>query len=153
MAISFDLEAVSAAPAAHAFGVVSDLRCWDAFNGVVLVGPARALRVGDRVDVSLRVMRRDIRSGCRVCTVVEPRLDAAGTVEIRAIDGPFEAVVVGTVTPTGGGCAMRLEVSGVGRGAARMLEGPVDYVLRHWAAHQLRHLLVLVEAEPSAVTV
>ena len=148
MAISFDLEAASDVPAEHAFELVSDLRSWDDFGGVVLVGPERMLRVGDHIDITLRVMRREICSGCTVCAVAPPRDGAAGSVELRAVDGPFDAVVVGTITPTDDGCAMRLEVSGVGRGAARLLEPPVDYVLRHWAGHQLRHLLALVAKEP-----
>ena len=141
MAISFDLDARSAARPLVVFGVMADLRSWDDFGGVALVGPQRRLQVGDRVDAALRVMRQDIRCGCLVRTLAPPSDERAGRVEIRTVDGPFEAVVEASVSAAQLGSDLRVQVHGVGRGAARLLEGPVDYVLQHWANHQLRHLL------------
>ncbi len=147
MAISLDIDARSAAPPGVVFRTVADLRCWDDFAGVTLAGPARRLVLGDRVDARLRVMRQDLTCGCEVRALSAPSDRRGGVVELRSIDGPFDAVVVGTVSAAPGGSDLRVEVHGVGRGPARVLEGPVDYVLQHWARHQLRHLLARAAEE------
>src|SRR5438046_1157947 len=146
MAISFELEAHSDVPVDQVFRTIADLRSWDDFAGVTLVGPERTVAPGDRIDVRLRVMRREIRSGCVVRTVDEPTSTQPGYVDIRSVDGPFDSRMIGLVTPASIGCELRVEVYGVGRGAARMLERPVDLVMQRWAAHQLRHLLTLAAA-------
>jgi hypothetical protein len=92
-------------------------------------------------------MRQDITCGCEVRSLNAPTDRRAGVLELRSIDGPFDAVVVGTVSTAPGGTDLRVEVHGVGRGAARLLEGPVDYILQHWARHQLRHLLARAAEE------
>lgn len=143
MAISFELHAHSEAPVAHVFRTISDLRHWDEFGGVVLAGPDRSVTTGDRIDIRLRVMRRDIQSTCEVRTVDEPFGDQPGYVDIRSVDGPFDSRMIGTARMSGDGCDLSVEVYGIGRGAARMLERPVDLVMRQWAAHQLRHLLAI----------
>jgi hypothetical protein len=143
MAISFELQAHSDVPAEHVFRTIADLRSWDAFGGVSLLGPDRIVAAGDRIDVRMRVMRRDIRSGCVVRTVTEPDGDEAGFVDIRSVDGPFDSRMVGHALPRPDGCDLSVEVYGIGRGAARILEGPADLVMQRWAAHQLRHLLEL----------
>ena len=147
MAISLDIDARSAAPPAVVFRTVADLRSWDDFAGVSLLGPARPLVAGDRVEARLRVMRQDIICGCAVRSVSAPTDVRSGVVELRSIDGPFEAVVIGSVASAPGGSDLRVEGDGVGRGAARLLEGPVDYVLQQWARHQLRHLLARAAEE------
>ena len=152
MAISFELAAHSDAPAEHVFRTVADLRSWDDFGGVVLVGPDRAVTVGDRIDIRLRVLRRDIQAGCVVRTVDEPTRTSPGYVDLRSVDGPFEARMTGLATPTANGCDLTVEVSGIGRGAARFLENAVDLVMQRWAAHQLRHLLAVAAKAPVLAT-
>jgi len=152
MAISFDLQAQSDAPVEHVFRTIADLRSWDDFGGVVLVGPDRAVTVGDRIDIRLRVLRRDIQAGCVVRTVDEPTRAQPGYVDIRSVDGPFEARMTGLATPTARGCELTVEVSGIGRGAARLLENAVDLVMQRWAAHQLRHLLAVAAKVPELAT-
>ncbi|MEY2421076.1 MAG: hypothetical protein QOI95_1143 [Acidimicrobiaceae bacterium] len=151
MAISFELQAHSEAPADHVFRTIADLRSWDAFAGVVLVGPERTVTVDDRIDVRLRVVRRDIRMGCIVRSVDEPTHDTAGSVDLRSVEGPFDARMIGLATPTSTGCDVGVEVHGIGRGPARMLERPVEIVMRQWAAHQMRHLLDLATASSISV--
>lgn len=143
MAISFEMQAHSEAPADHVFRTIADLRSWQAFAGVVLVGPERTVAVDDRIDVRLRVVRRDIKMGCVVRAVDEPTHTKAGSVDMRSVEGPFDARMIGIATPTAAGCDLSVEVHGIGRGPARMLERPVEIVMRQWAAHQMRHLLAL----------
>jgi hypothetical protein len=146
MAISFEMQAHSEAPVHHVFRTIADLRSWDAFAGVVLAGPERTVTVDDRIDVRLRVVRRDIKMGCVVRTVEEPTHNKAGTVDIRSVEGPFDARMTGIATPTATGCDIGVEVYGIGRGPARMLERPVEIVMRQWATHQMRHLLEVAAA-------
>jgi hypothetical protein len=143
MAISFEMQAHSDAPVGQVFQTIADLRSWDAFAGVVLVGPERTVTVDDRIDVRLRVMRRDIQMGCVVSAVDEPTHDQAGSVDLRAVDGPFDARMIGLVAPAADGCDLSVEVYGIGRGPARLLERPVEVVMRQWATRQMRHLLAL----------
>jgi hypothetical protein len=145
MAISFELHAHSEASGDLVFHTLADLRNWDTFAGVVLAGPPREVSVDDRVDVRLRVMRRDIRMGCVVTAVDEPTPDTPGGFDVRSVEGPFDARVIGTATPTTIGCDIGVEIYGIGRGAAILLEAPVEIVMRQWATHQLRHLLGLAE--------
>lgn len=143
MAISFELQAHSELAVDDVFRTIADLRSWDDFAGVTLVGPDRTVVAGDRIEVRLRVMRRDIQSGCVVHTVTEPDGDRPGFVDIRSVDGPFDSRMIGHARPTATGCTLEVEVYGIGRGAARFLEAPVDLVMQRWAAHQLQHLLEL----------
>ncbi|MEY2432234.1 MAG: hypothetical protein QOC92_1959 [Acidimicrobiaceae bacterium] len=146
MAISFEIQAQSEAPVDHVFRTIADLRSWDAFAGVELVGPERTVTVDDRIDVRLRVVRRDIRMGCVVRAVDEPTHHKAGAIDIRSLEGPFDARMIGVATPTARGCEIGVEVHGIGRGPARMLERPVEIVMRQWAMHQMQHLLALAAA-------
>ena len=146
MAISFEMQASSEAPVDHVFRTIADLRSWNPFAGVVLVGPERTVAVDDRIDVRLRVVRRDIKMGCIVRAVDEPTHNKAGSVDLRSVDGPFDARMTGIVAPTADGCDLSVEVYGIGRGPARMLERPVEIVMRQWATHQMRHLLTLAAA-------
>ena len=148
MAISFELKAHSDVMVDHVFHTIADLRSWDPFVGVVLVGPQRIITVGDRVDVTMRVMGREIRSGCVVRSVEEPTPTQGGRVDIKSVDGPIDSRMIGVVIPTDSGCELSVEVHGIGRGAARMLERPLEVIMERWAAHQMRHLLAV-----AAVTV
>jgi hypothetical protein len=143
VAISFELQAHAEVPAGHVFDTIADLRSWDDFGGVVLIGPDRTVTAGDRIDVRLRVVRKDITAGCVVRSIDEPTRGTPGYVDIRSVEGPFDARMTGVATPIGDECDLRVEVSGIGRGAARFLENAVDLVMQRWAAHQLRHLLDL----------
>jgi hypothetical protein len=143
MAISFEMQAESEAPVDHVFRTIADLRSWAAFAGVEVLGPDRPVTVDDRIDVRLRIARREVRMGCVVRSVDEPTLATPGSVDLRSVDGPFDARMTGLVLPTETGCDLAVEVNGIGRGAARMLERPVEIVMRQWATHQMRHLLTL----------
>ena len=141
MAISFELQAHSDAAVHNVFRTFADLRSWDSFAGVVVLGPERTIVAGDRLDVCLRVVRRDITAGCVVRTVDEPTRRTPGYVDIRSVEGPFDARLSGTVTPVKKGCELCVQVDGVGRGPARFLETAVDLLMQRWATHQLNHLL------------
>jgi hypothetical protein len=147
MAISFELTGHSDVTVDQVFRTIADLRSWDAFVGVVLIGPQRMIATGDRLDVSVRVMGRDIRSGCVVRSVDEPTRSRGGRVDIKSVDGPIESRMIGMATPNGSGCDLSVEVHGIGRGAARMLERPVELIMQRWAAHQMRHLLAVAAAQ------
>src|SRR5437763_2928532 len=116
MAISFELQAHSPASAEHVFRTIADLRSWDEFGGVMLAGPDRPVTVGDRIEIRLRVLRRDIQSGCVVRTVDEPMRTQPGYVDLRSVDGPFDARMTGLATPARGGCDLTVQVHGIGRG-------------------------------------
>jgi hypothetical protein len=146
MAISFEMQARSEASVDKVFRTFADLRSWDAFFGVVLVGPQRAVTVGDRIHVRLQVVRHDLRMSCRVHAVDVPTATTAGSVDIRSVEGPFDARMIGVATPTPDGCDLGVEVHGIGRGPARMLERPMEIVMRQWATRQMRHLLTLASA-------
>jgi hypothetical protein len=150
MAISFELKAHSDVTVDHVFSTIADLRSWDAFVGVVLVGPQRIIAAGDRLEVSMRVMGREIRSGCVVHLVEEPTRTQAGRVDIKSVDGPIQSRMIGMAIPNGAGCDLSVEVHGIGRGAARMLERPVELIMERWAAHQMRHLLAVAAAPQRA---
>jgi hypothetical protein len=141
VAISFELQAHADVPVGAVFATIADLRSWDDFGGVVLAGPDRTVAAGDRIDVRIRVMRKDITAGCVVRAIDEPTRGTPGYVDIRSVEGPFDARMTGLATPFRGGCELSVEVAGVGRGAARFLENAVDLVMQRWAAHQLRHLI------------
>ena len=152
MAISFELQAYTTAPAEHVFQTMADLRGWGAYAGVVLVGPERALAAGDRVDARVRVLQRDIRLGCVIRSIEQPSRSRPGSVDIRSVDGPFDSRLTGVVAPTGNGCELQVEMHGIGRGAARVLERPMDLLMHHWASHQLTHLLARAEAAVAGAT-
>jgi len=144
MAIAFELQAHSDASIDQVFSTIADLRSWGSFAGVALVGPARPVMPGDRIDVRLKVVRKDIESACVVRTVDEPSHRQPGYVDVRSIEGPFDARMSGRATAAANGCDLSVEVHGIGRGAARFLEGPVEVIMHTWATHQLRHLLDVV---------
>src|SRR3954447_6856430 len=143
MAIAFGLQAHCDAPVDHVFRTLSDTRSWQTIAGVALVGPNRPVVRGDRVHARLRLLRRDITTSCIVEHIDEPTHDQPGSVEIRSTGGPFDAHMRGVATPNGDGCDLTVEVSSHGRGPARLLEGPLEIVMRGWGTRQLRHLVAL----------
>lgn len=153
MAISFELTAHSDAPVLQVFNTIADLRSWDAFVGVALRGPDRAIVAGDRLDVSLQVMRRELELGCIVRSLESPSRTQPAHVDIRSVDGPIDARMIGHAAPTTTGCDLTVEVHGIGRGPARILERPLELVMQRWASHQMRHLLkVAASAQRFATT-
>ena len=152
MAISFELHAHSDSPVEQVFHTFADLRSWDSFAGVVVLGPERVVVAGDRLDVKLRVVRRDLTAGCVVRTVDPPTRSTPGYVDIRSVEGPFDARLSGTVTPVRKGCDLCVQVDGVGRGPARFLETAVDLLMQRWATYQLNHLLQRAASPHAAAT-
>src|SRR5438477_6082745 len=125
MAMSFEMQVHSDLHAGHVFSTIADLRSWDTYAGVLVRGPERLVSTGDRVEISVKVMRREIQSGCLIRSVDEPLRAKPGRVDIVSVDGPFDSRMIGSVTPTKSGCDLMVEVYGIGRGAARMLERPL----------------------------
>jgi hypothetical protein len=147
MAISYELHAESAEPPARVFAAVVDLSRWDAYIGVRIRGPQRAVVAGDRVDVGVRVAGVDVQCSFFV-DVVEPPVDGrAGRVAMGATEGPVVGTVAGSVVGMDlGGSMLTVAVEGQGRGAVRFLERPLTVILAKWATHQTRHILALAAA-------
>jgi hypothetical protein len=143
MAIAFSLQAHCDAPVDHVFRTLSDTRRWATIGGVELVGPSRPVVPGDRIDARLRVLRRTVLTSCVVRRVNEPTSHQPGQVDIRSTRGPFDARMTGLATPSATGCDLSVEVRGHGRGSARLLEGPLEVLMRGWGSRQLRHLVAL----------
>jgi hypothetical protein len=147
MAISYELHAESAEPVARVFDAVVDLSRWDAFMGVRVQGPQRAVAVGDRIDIGLRVATVDIQCAFFVDVVELPVEGRAGRVAMGAVEGPVVGTVAGSVVGTAaGGSMLTVSVEGQGKGPVRFLERPLTVILSKWAVHQTRHILALARA-------
>jgi hypothetical protein len=149
MAISFELTAHTDASVTHVFDTIADLRSWNEFLGVRLRGPERRITAGDRINATLRVMRLQIQLGCIVRSVDEPSGRQPAHVDIRSIEGPIDARMIGHATPSAAGCDLKVEIYGIGRGPAAILERPVELIMQRWAAHQMRHLLSVAASSRS----
>lgn len=147
MALQISLNGQSARPAGATFECVTDLRLWDSYAGVSMQGPAGMIAVGDRVDITLAVGRQ-IRCGMRVDAVARPHGVTPGVVVVRSIAGPVDGSLHAEVRPTATGSELEIVVRGVTRGAARLVERPLEVLARQWLTHQLDHLLRLVETRP-----
>jgi hypothetical protein len=144
MAITIALEGASPRPATHLFETVIDVRNWDDYIGVTLVGPLGPIAVGDRVEITLVVARQTIRCGMRAEVVERPSGPTPGTILLRTVDGPVDGQLTAHVTPTpGSGSVVDVAVNGVVRGPARLVERPLEAIARRWAVHQLHHLLAV----------
>ena len=141
MGISIEVSATSSSVTQALFETVIDLRCWTEHIGVRVRGPARPMVLGDEVDVAISVAGRSIGATC-VVELIDPN---PARLTMRTIAGALDGELVGSIVEHGGASLLQVALRGRGRGPVRLIEKPLELVVRPWVVHQVDHLIRTAE--------